>query len=251
MLAQDYNIEGTITMFSGFHFSEDSPYTYREGRRLIKILGQEFRKKQPLIKQLGIDPEGKGRPAITKGDDGSVWDFIPLKKTGSSATFTSHPHATMVIRPNTAAVAVTIPNGIKGGVKTRLKNAGLVHFQNLLERIERNLHEPIGKVENSMPLIYLLQRHYTSQRSHPRRDGIIEVDLRTMVHHKDKGFKHQSMWTEAIFNLLTNKRTNIQFGIEVRFPHAAKPMQSAKAIEVMADAWIAMRPIIDFVEGSK
>lgn len=247
MLAQDYNIKGTITMFSGFHFTKDTPYTYREGKRLIKILGQEFRKNTRLVHSLSIDPSSEGRSKIKQGENGAVWDFIRLEKAKSEKMFTSYPHATMVIRPTSACVAITIPNGIKGGIKKILKENGLDQFYALLKNIEHNLHKPIKNVPDSKPIIYLYQRFYRSQSSLPRTDGSVEVDLRTLVNQDNRKFRHQPMWIEAIFNLLTNKKTNMQFGIEARFPLSAKCMQSAKALDVMVDAWIAMKPIIEFI----
>lgn len=248
MLAQDYNIKGTITMFSGFHFSKEVPYTYREGKRQIKVLGEEFRKNKRLIKGLGIDPEGDGRPAITRGGDGAVWDFIPLK-FAKGVAFTSYPHATFGIGSKVSIIAITVPHGIKGGFKNKLKNIGVDGFKDLLERVEKNLRRPVKKAPGTKPLVYVIQRHYKSQRSSPETDGRIEVDLRTLVDIPNSTMKHQPMWAEAMYSILINKKTNIQFGIEPRFPYTAKCMRSEKAIEVMIDAWIAMKPLIEFARG--
>lgn len=246
MLSQNYNIKGTITMFPGFQFDKETPYTYREGKRLIKVLGEEFRKNKRLRNGLGIDHNSEGRPAITCGADGSVWDFIRFKSAKGTA-FTSYPHATFVIRPENACVAITIPNGVRGGVKNRLKESGIDGLADLLAEIEKNLRKTIKKAPESSPRIYAHQRYYKSQRSYPRTDGRIEADLRTLVECQNSELKHQPMWTEAIHAILTNKKTNIQFGIEVRFPFTAKYMQSEKAIDVMVDAWIAMKPLLDFI----
>lgn len=247
MLAQDYNIKGTLTMFSGFHFTNETPYTYREGKRLIQLLGQEFRKCDRLKNNLGFDPQSPGRPAITQGDNGSVWDFISLNKQATDKTyFTCNPHITFSIGPRNVSAAITIPNGIKGQFKSRLKLAGIDGFKNLLAKVEANLRESIIKVPKARPLVYIIQRHYKTQRSSPEKDGLIEVDLRTLVDAGDKELKHQPMWAEAIYEILINKKTNIQFGVESRFPYSEKIMQSTKAIDVMIDAWIAMKPLLLF-----
>jgi hypothetical protein len=244
MIAQNYNIRGTITMFKGFQFDKDNPYTYQEGKRLLRVLGREFRKNNHLKRKLGIDYKSEGRPKITKGDGGSVWDYIPLKNS-KGKTFTSYPHATMAISPKEACVAITVPNGIKGGIKKRLKEGGVHNFYNVLEKIENNLRNIIKKAPDTTPFICVQQRFYKSQRSYPRTDGRIEVDLRTIINDKGTGLRHQPQWTEAIYNILTNKRTNLQLGIEVRFPFSAKCMQSSRAVDVMVDAWIAIKPILD------
>lgn len=69
----------------------------------------------------------------------------------------------------------------------------------------------------------------------------------TLVDSAGSDLKHQPMWFEAICGLLAGKRTNIQLGLEVRLPYAAPVMQKAGALEVMVDAWIASRPMLDFV----
>lgn len=247
MIAQNYDIRGTITMFTGFRFDKENPYTYREGKRLIKVLGEEFRKNKVLVRQLGIDPKTEGRPAITRGNSGAVWDLIPLK-IARGAPFIHYPHATMVIKPQNACVAITIPNGIKGGIKKRLQKISIDEFRALLTSIESNVRKIIRKVPGARPSVYVSQRHYKTRRSHPETDGRIEVDLRTLVDRKGSNLKYQPMWVEAIYELLTHKRTNIQFGVQIDFPYSEKCMQSSKAVNAMAEAWIAMKPLLDFVK---
>lgn len=55
------------------------------------------------------------------------------------------------------------------------------------------------------------------------------------------------MWFESIYQILTNKKTNIQWGIDVHFPYGIKVMQSKKALRIFSETWIAMKPLIDFV----
>ncbi|MDD4888867.1 MAG: hypothetical protein PHU85_02970 [Phycisphaerae bacterium] len=245
MLAEDYNIRGTLTMFSGFQFSEENPYTYREGKRLIRLMGQEFRKNKRLLKRLSIDPDGKGRPALTKGDAGTVWDIVPLK-VARDHVFTAFPHATMVLRPCEAAAAITIPNAIKGGIKNRLRRTGKDGFASLLAKVGADLRPVVSKVPGSQPMIYIKQRHSKSQRSPAVTDGVIEVDLRTLLATNGSPLKHQPGWLDAIDGVLTAKKTNIQMGIEVHLPYAAPVMQTARALDIMAEAWIALRPLVEF-----
>jgi len=243
MISQGYDIRGTLTMFSGFNFDEEHPYTYHEGKRLIRLMGQEFRKNKRLVKELGLDPKGKGKKGINK--DEKIWDIIPSKKAKGKA-FTAYPHATIFMSSKEAGVAITIPNGLKGGMIRRLNNFGIDKFGKLLAGIEENLRECIKQSPGTKPIIYILQRQYRGQKSHVK-NGRLEVDLRTLVKDEKTGLEHQPMWLEAIYDILTHKRTNLQLGIEVRFPYSAKAMQSAKALDVMADAWIAMKPMLDFV----
>ncbi|MCK5271967.1 MAG: hypothetical protein KAJ52_05300 [Sedimentisphaerales bacterium] len=244
MINQDYNIKGTLTMFSGFHFDEEHPYTYHEGKRLIRLMGQKFRKNKDLVRELGLDPEGQGRKGISK--DEKIWDIIPLKKAEGKA-FTAYPHATIFMSSKEAGVAITVPNGLKGGIKSRLKKVGTDEFGGLLTKIEKNLRGCIKQAPGTKPIIYILQRHFKSRRSHPITDGRLEVDIRTLVNDEKTGLEYQPMWLDAIYDILTHKQTNLQLGIEVRFPYSEKAMQSDKALDVMANAWIAMKPMLDFV----
>jgi len=246
MLSQDYGIRGTLTMFDGFKFSDKDPYTYSEGKRLIRLLGEELRKDKQLTRQLGLDPKGKGRGAITRGEDGNVWDFIPLVEARNAKLFTDYPHATMGIHPMWTTVAVTIPNGVKGRLKGRLKEIGHDGFEDLLSGIERRLRKVLLTVPSSQPMLYLVQRHYPSQRSSPVVDGRIDVDLRTMLESSEIVLKHQPMWCGSIYDIITHKRTNIQWGIDVRYPHNDKIMRSRKALETISKTWIAMKPLVDF-----
>ena len=52
---EDYLTEGTLTMFDGFRFSADNPYTYGEAKRLLNLAMTELRKDKSL-QRLGMDP---------------------------------------------------------------------------------------------------------------------------------------------------------------------------------------------------
>jgi hypothetical protein len=78
VIAINYNIRGTITMFDGLHFDKKNPYTYGQGKRLIRLFRSELQKHPTLLK-LGVDPDGKGRTAITGSGQESVWDVLSLK----------------------------------------------------------------------------------------------------------------------------------------------------------------------------
>lgn len=232
-------------MFNGFCFDEDNPYTYQEGKRLIRLMGQEFRKNKRLVKTLGLDPNGKGRPALTRFEGGAVWDFIPLK-IAKGNFFTSFPHATTVVRPDEATVEMIIPNSIRGGLKRRLNEWGKEDFYMMLAKVERNLRPTVKAVPGTKPMLHVVQRRYKSQRSQPETDGCVNVDLRTLVDAPHSDLKHQPGWLDAVHGLLSAKRTNIQAGIEVHLPFQAKAMQDRKALEIMAKAWIALKPLLDF-----
>ncbi len=247
MIAENYNIRGTLTMFDGFKFSETEPYTYAEGKRLIRLLEDELRKHKKLVRALGIDVKEPGRTAITKGDNGEVWDFLP-RKIGRGKPFTAIVHPTLGIRPLEFLIALTVPNAMRGA-RTTLRNDGVQGLGRMLSQVEKNLRPVIKKVKTAKPMIYVLQRHYKSQRSNPEKDGLVNVDLRTVLSTARGPLKHQPGWLECIFKLLVNKRTNMQWGIDLHCPHSDKAMQSGKALDIMVETWVAMKPLLDFVRS--
>ena len=68
-------LEGTLTMFAGFPFGRERPYTYLEGKRVLGLALGELRKHPDLRDRLGMKPKVLGRPAITGRQDAGVWDF--------------------------------------------------------------------------------------------------------------------------------------------------------------------------------
>lgn len=246
MIADDYSIRGTLTMFDGLRFDTENPYTYREGKRRIRLLGDELQKRKDL-RDIGIDPKGERRSAITGRGGVGVWDFIPLMIARGAKNFTDFPHLTMGLGQNEAGAAITIPNGVRGGFRTRLKKVGEEGFIDVLRDIEKRLRPVLRRSKDSRAVLYAVQRHYPSQRSAGKLDARAEADLRTIIPGKRREAKYQPQWVSAIYEVITHKRSNIQLGVEVHFPYACPVIRSVRAVDLFASAWIAMSPLIDFV----
>jgi hypothetical protein len=247
MIGFEYDIRGTITMFNGLRFDEEHPYTYREGKRLLRLLGDELQARPDLRDQLGIDPQGERRPAITgsAGSASAVWDFIPLS-IARGADFTKFPHLSFLIGPTKLVAGVTVPNGICGGFKSKLKSAGQEGFFKLIRTVESNLRTVVKKSIGAKSVMSASQRHFPSRSSKAVQDGTIEADLRTCVESSKTGVKYQPQWSEAIYHLLIKKRSNIQFGIAMNFSYDCPRIQSAEAVDLFAKSWIGMKPLLDF-----
>ena len=246
MLSQAYDIRGTLTMFDGLRFNDDNPYTYREGKRLIRLLGDELQQRKDLVK-LGVDPKGQRRSAITGRNDDRVWDFIPLKVARKAKQFTDFPHLTMGVFRNEAIAAVTIPNGVKGGFRTKLKAGEIKDFRELLRQVEAGLRPIVRQSKGARPMVYATQRHYRGQRSLPEVDARLDADLRTIAGCAKSLIKPQPEWIEAIFRVLVSKRSNVQFGVEVHFQYDCPVVRSPRAVDLCAESWRAMWPIVEFV----
>lgn len=244
MLDEGYNIRGTITMFDGLRFDEETPYTYREGKRLIRLLGDELRKR-PDLHKMGVDPKGERRSAITGKRSDGVWDFLPLK-AANGKHFTKYPHLTIGLQSNSAVAAVTFPNGMKG-FRKRFREMGPETFLEQITKQEKRLRPIIDKSKNAKPLIIIQQRHYRSRNSLPTHDACLEADLRTIVSGGRSGIKYQSQWVETVFELISQKKSNMQMSVQVTFSYECPLIRSSKAIDLFADSWKALLPVVDTV----
>ena len=239
-----YEVRGTITMFNGLRFDDQHPFHYREAKRLIRLLGDELQSRADLHQELGVDPDGARRPAIT--NDRGVWDFLPLG-IARGHSFVKFPHLTLAIRETMAIAAATVPNGVSGGFRTSLKELGVDGFLELVARIEEQIRPIIKRSKGSRAVFYATQRHYKSQRSKPVIDGRLEADLRTCSRSSSSAVKIQPEWMQAIYAVLINKRSNIQCGIEVQFDYGCPTIGSPEAADLFADSWKAMQPLLEFV----
>ena len=243
-LLNNYDIRGTITVFDGLRFDADNPFTYREGKRLIRLLGDSLQGRSDL-KSIDVDPKGDRRPAITGRGTEGVWDFLPLK-VARGKPFTAYPHLTIGINRSRATAAVTVPNGVKGGFRKKLSAGGFEEFLTLMATLEKRLRSVVKRSVGAKPMIYITQRHFRSQNSPAEVDARLEADLRTAFN-SHVGIRHQPQWLEAIYNILVKKRSNIQFGVEVQFRYTCPRIQSPEAASLFAESWIALKPLIDFV----
>lgn len=250
MIARDYAIRGTITMFDGIGFDENNPYTYAEAKRLIRLLGDELQHRPKLLK-LGVDPKGERRSAITGRAGTRVWDFLPLKNARDTTSFTAYPHLTMVITADHASAAITVPNGVKGGFKTKLKERGAEGFMELLHEISENTRPILRDVSEASASVHAVQRHYPSQRSAAIIDAETQADLRTIDEGSVGGVKYQPQWAHAIYDVLSSKRSNVQFGVRMQFPYTIKRLRSPEAVELFERSWLAFSPLLDFVLESR
>jgi hypothetical protein len=246
MVATDYSIRGTLTMFDGLRFDSNNPYNYREAKRLLRLLGDELQRRKDLHK-IGADPKGGRRSAITGSGVDRVWDFIPLRAAQGATNFTAHPHLTLGLGPEGANATITVPNGVKGGFRTRLKDMGREEFHELMAKLEQGTRRVRTRSKGSTVIAYAVQRHYRSQRSDPTVDGSLKVDLRTIVKGSDGGVKYQPQWLDSIYTLLTEKRSNIQFGVGVHFFYDCPVLRSAEAVDLFAEAWVGLAPLLEEV----
>lgn len=244
---KEYLTEGTLTMFDGFPFSSKNPYTYGEGRRLLKLALAELRKDRSL-RALGMDPKAPGRGAITGRGGDHVWDFLSLSDRPKSGVFTSYPHLTLSVCADRLEVAITIPNGVIQPVRRRLVDLDPEDLAALNAKILRRARRVLSR--GAWIQAYALQRHYLSQRSSAITDARMDFKLETSQPRPVGRVKRQPEWIQLFAELLRRKRSNIQFGYMVYLPLGTKGIDSRESLRLIAESWGVMKPLLDVIRGA-
>jgi len=250
---EGYLKEGTLTKFAGIPFDADRPYTYLEAKRVMRLLTEELRTRKALIQKLGMDPKGKGRPAITGSSTGRVWDFIPLTRCRKEKVFTRCPHLTLSIQTDRLVAVVTVPHGLKPEYRRNLLGDGPRHFRGVIQKVYRNMGA-ICKEDGASPRIELLQRHYPTQRISVT-DAVLEFDLRTAfpapaprTTRKRPAPKIQPHWLDTTYDVLNNRSSNLQMIVGASFDYdRCEGLQTPKAVSLVAETWLACEPLLSAI----
>lgn len=243
---EEYLTEGTLTMFDGFPFTEDNPYTYGEAKRLLKLALSELRNDRSLRK-LGMDPRAPGRSAITGRGGRFVWDFLSLRERSRHGVFTKYPHLTLAIHADHLEAAITIPNGVILPVRRRFSDLGkdhLVAIHGEILRRARRLTRRGAWVE-----AHALQRHYLSQRSPAITDAILTFRLETSQPRQNGQVKPQPEWVELFASLPRRKRSNMQFQYRVHLPWGTDGLDTRESLRLIVESWLAMTPLLKALRG--
>jgi hypothetical protein len=251
--AEEYLQQGTLTVFSGIPFGPANPYTYVQAKRVLGLLRDELCRDRRLEKRLGANLGGAGRPAITERDETTVWDFIPLKEASGAQVFTQYPHLTFALHADYLEARVTIPNGIRSQLRTRLLGSSFETFQSLIHEVTDELRRALRHVSGAVPEVVVVQRHYQSQRSKGIIDCLLRFDPRTSLPKRSRvrgGVKSQPQWIRAVYEALASRRSNIQFQVGASFPYRdCRIVGTPKITRAIADVWLACKPVLDGASG--
>jgi hypothetical protein len=187
---EGYLTEGTLTMFDGFPFSDENPYTYGEGKRLLKLAIAELRRDRALA-ALGMDRVAAGRSAITGRGKSWVWDFLSLVDRPRRGLFTTYPHLTLSVTATHVEVAITIPNGVVRSVRNSLAELGTAGLAALNGEIIRRAEGL--RARGAWVQAYALQRHYLGQKSSAITDAEMRFKLETSQRHRMGPIKRPSL----------------------------------------------------------
>jgi len=245
LVQREYLTEGTLTMFDGFAFSGDNPYTYLEARRLIKLAMKELRKERGL-RALRMDAKSPGRGAITGKAGDSVWDLLQLRDRPKNGSFTRYPHLTLSVHRDHVEAAVTVPNDVVAPIRRRLAKLGPEGLSAMHARIIRRGRRILSR--GASVKAYALQRHYVGQRSEGVRDARLDFALQTSLPGGGR-VKHQPEWVTVLARLLQHKRSNMQFGYAFTLPWGTRGIDSRQSLALVVGCWIALKPVLDVVRG--
>jgi hypothetical protein len=238
--------EGTLTMFSGFPFGRDHPYTYLEGKRLLSLALGELRARRDLRERLGVNPKAPGRPAITGSRGDLVWNFLSLSSASNAGKHTHYPHLTLSISAQRVDALVTVPNAVNDRMRRHIKALGQDGFLALVRQIVRNMTPLLRDHPGVTPWFIGQQRRWPSQRSIPYLDAVTGFDLRT-AGEASKGPKPQLRWLEAGYGSFIGKGgSNYEIQLGAIFEYERCPeLRHADATDLIARAWLACEPLVD------
>jgi hypothetical protein len=233
-------VEGSLTMFAGFPFGRNRPFTYLEGKRVLGLALGELRKRHDLRSRLGMNPKAPGRTPITGRQAAGVWDVLLLSE--SIEDFTKYPHLTLSVRSQDIAAMVTVPNADKSAMRANLKRLGEAGFQALTGEIIDNLGPLLRDHQGAKPWFNAVQRRFPSPKAPPHVDARIEFDLRTAGPPVGPA-KTQPRCLSAAYGSFVNKGgSNYQMQMGVVFPYEQCPeLRQADAIDLIAAAWLALQ----------
>ncbi len=245
LVDQQQLTSGTLTAFNGFRLGGDNLFSYLEAKRVLGLATAELRNRDDLRAELEMAPDLPGRPAITGRSEDRVWDFLQIEAARGAGAFTRFPHLTLGITQTAVGAMVTVPNSVSRKSFRRLVDLGRDGFRELIYDILNRMQPLMRECEGMEPRLGAVQRRFPTQRSVPFVDAVVDFDLRTGFDAEGPP-KTQPQWINAVYDCLAEKKSNFQIQIGARFPYrTCETIRAANALDYVAGAWIACRPLID------
>ena len=250
MVEDEYLKEGSITEFTGIHFDDENPYSYREGKRQLRLLLKKLKSNKILKEELRINLNHKGRGGIKKV--GNLWDYLTFDTGVKNKSFTDEPHLTIGVGPDFIEGNLTIPYRIKGRTKKNFYSLSWKSFRKIIENIANNFHNEFGISNGFKPQIIMAQRRYPSQSSPAIHDARLDFDIRTAFKDLSSKLKptqkKQEEWLKLVYDINNNKKSNIQFQVGARFYFNKNSLVNNKdADKVLCKSFLACKPLIDYL----
>ena len=127
------------------------------------------------------------------------------------------------------------------------------YFNKTLLKTLQNLKQVIRIESGAKPFIRIVQRHYKTQRdTNPSVDAELEFDLRTAFKTGgNKQVKQQQQWLNVAFEVMQNKKSNLQIQVGVGFSYdTCKTIKDSRAINLFVESILALKPFLDMAMGT-
>jgi hypothetical protein len=243
----------SLTTFAGIPFGRDEPYEYRQAKRLLPVAMAALRQREDLQEQLGIAVDDAGRGKITGREADGVWDTLRFSCMPAGEKVQGYPHLTLAIGQQDVLAILVLPNGLRPEFRNRLRALGEEGFADLLREITHRMSGVLSGVTGWVPWAEVTQRHYPSRSGSATEDAQLAFDLHTTSvpedRHGPRGARPQPLWAKAAFEAFAyRRRANTQLAVGGRFPYDhCRVMQTPKALDCIATAWIACKPAVDLI----
>lgn len=234
-----------IIEFTGVTKEMQENYTPALAKRLLRSLMDELRADKAFLKDIGIPTgQSRARKAIKTGM--RVWDL--LSPVAGDENFTHGHHFTVGIAPERLEAMLTIPDK---AIRKLIKFAQSVTAEEFAA-IMNSFTDTLAKADiieaGGKPVINIVQRRYKGMNLHAV-DGHAEFDPRlwagTTGDKKDPAIRPQPEWLSFCQQLISNKDSNIQFQIGLRFPYDSCPATHGRAaIDLVKNTFRAVMPLV-------
>jgi hypothetical protein len=241
---EGYLKEGTLTEFAGIQFDENNPYNYPEAKRLIRLLMEELRQHPDL--EGFIKPKAPGRGAITGKSRPAIWDFLRLKGLNAKVPHTKHPHLSLNIGMDELRAFLLVPNSVESRFRRKLIDLGEDEFFDVIFDVSENMKEVMKQARGASPYMLINQRRFPHRSAKPIVDGTMRFDLRTAFSAKNQAVKLQEEWLSALYALIVNKHSHMEFGVGVAFPYeTCRRVKQRAILDSIAASWLACKPLLE------
>ncbi len=211
--------EKNLTTFAGIPFKEsDHPFYEPEARVILRSLMQNVR---PRLEKSTILPIAQYR---SKKNMTGTWEVVGFNFAPVAEAFTSHPHLTVWIHSDFAAVQLTLPKAAQARYWRALRDATVDDLRSVLLSVTDRLkpsRRRIGILDEPRLVFSFLQRRYHSRRDSVR-DAELEFDVDTLASKRPRppsSVLYVPAWIEAARTLLQDsRRANIQVALQAQFP---------------------------------
>ncbi len=141
---------------------------------------------------------------------------------------------------------IIVPNGVQRVFRRRILALGPEGFFEVLAAVTDNMQQVLETAKGAYPFFDIAQRHFLSQSAPPTKDAVMHIDLRTAFEGMASSIKCQPQWLDAGYDLISNKRSNLEFAVGAAFPYATCPRtRSPDILQAVADSFIACKPLLD------